>query len=303
MTIWYPWEIHNMGKNLPVMRKSLQPDLVAEALSFMPLNCFQNLTVITSPREGSHLLLVAEIQSARNCHCKAHLSSWLFVGFSGFFWLLVTHQRCVFADEVCSPLSTGSGENAQLDVGLSTGWLHGLMQWHFPFLGNEPPENWHIRFSIFEQFHVVYSPIPVPRRSVLPIACPYALFLISDFKYPLFLFLLLTFHLLCPTPLFLTACVLLNFHCLFKSRTMRNILQPFPVSSPSAAEVTKWLLAVHPASVTAWKDGKFSTGELPWVHPESSYCISAREWRDLRGGCWVCCCGSLGWFTNKNIEK
>lgn len=173
----------------------------------------------------------------------------------------------------------------------------------FPFWGMSLQNNWHIRFSIFEQFHVVYSPIPVPRGSVLPIACPYALFLISDFKYPLFLFLLLTFHLLCPTPLFLTACVLLNFHCLFKSRTMRNILQPFPVSSPSAAEVTKWLLAVHPASVTARKDGKFSTGELPWVHPESSYCISAREWRDLRGGCWVCCCGSLGWFTNKNIEK
>lgn len=59
-----------------------------QALSFMPLNCFQNLTAIARAREGSHfLLLVAQIQSARNCLCKAHVSP-------GYLWGLAVMCNC-----------------------------------------------------------------------------------------------------------------------------------------------------------------------------------------------------------------
>lgn len=56
----------------------------AEALSSLPPNCFQSLT-----REGSHLLLlVAEIQSAKNCHCKTHLSPGYLLALTASFGCL-----------------------------------------------------------------------------------------------------------------------------------------------------------------------------------------------------------------------
>lgn len=159
--------------------------------------------MISRARNGFHLLsLVAGIQSARNCHCK--VCPLVICGVWLLFLAACYSSVMSFAGEVCSPLSTGSGVGCM-------GSYSGI----FPFWGMSLQNNWNIMFSIF-QFHVVHTPIPVPHRSVLPVACPFALFLFSALKYPLFLSLILTFHLFCPTSLFLTACVLLNFHHLFK---------------------------------------------------------------------------------------
>lgn len=79
---------------------------------FMPLNCFQNLTrdcqckgVVTTPRACDRNPISKKLPLQTTSVC------WLFVGFGNFFWLLVAHQWCIFAGEVCSPLSTGSGGN------------------------------------------------------------------------------------------------------------------------------------------------------------------------------------------------
>lgn len=50
-------------ENTIAVMSPLQPELIAEAFSFMPLNCFQSLTVIASAREGSHLLLLLQKSS------------------------------------------------------------------------------------------------------------------------------------------------------------------------------------------------------------------------------------------------
>lgn len=188
----------------------LQPGLIAEALSFVPLNCFQKwidssdwieslIPVFASAREGSHPL-VLEIQSARNCPCKALLSPggvWQLLLAACYSSVMFVCWWSVLTSEYrfWGKCSAGCGAQHRLAA-----WIHTVA---FSLFGN-----WNIKFSIFEQFHVAHSLIP--HRSVLPIACPYALFLISALKCPLSLFLLLTFRLLCPFLLFLTACLLLS---------------------------------------------------------------------------------------------
>lgn len=182
VTSWCPWEIYIMGENPPMMRKSLQPDLIAEAFSFMPLCCSGSGSSycqchkrgVTSP------LACGRNPVSQKLPLQSAFVFWWLV-FNSFFWLLFTAisyayllMRSVLTSEYGFQGKCSAARGAQHRLAARTGAVP------FPLCGEWTSSITETQVLHFcAQFQVIYSPIPVPPRSVLYIRCPCSVFLMS----------------------------------------------------------------------------------------------------------------------------
>lgn len=217
VTSWCPQEIHNLGGNPPVIRKLLQPDLRAEAFTFIILYWSGSGSRYHQHHKGgvSSPLACGRNPASREVPLPSLPVCW--------WWCLLTASLggsslpgTRIADEesahlrALDPGECSAGCRAQRGVAAWTG--AGV----FPVWGMNLQCNWSNRVYIFVQFQVVLSPLSVPPRSVRHITSPYSAFLYFRLGIPSCAVFSFNFHFSSPTILTFAACVLLDFPCLFK---------------------------------------------------------------------------------------